>query len=217
MQDEVYPGKTRYESQSVAGNYDSKRFKSFKGRMTDKLEKYWIKKAFKTTNLTGTILDVPCGTGRMTEMFLKMGYLVHVADISKNMMKYAILRTQQYADNVNFEICDIEELPFAEESFELILTFRLIHHLPSNARRKILKQLYNVSKRWVLLSFSNKYTIQSVRRGIKAKFNKEARYSISPSIFRNEINKAGFNIVKYYPILPIFSETVVVLLEKDQE
>lgn len=213
--DEVkYHGKIRYKKAEVADEYDMKRFSSVKGRLTDKLEKYWIKKALKVANVQGRVLDLPCGTGRMTEMLLRMGHIVTAGDISERMMNHAKERIKSYADRVQFQKCDLEDIKFGENVFDLILTVRLLHHIPESIHNKVLQQLYRTTKKWVIISFSNKYTLQSIKRDIISIFTNTDRYSIAPSSFKREVNEAGFKIVKYYPIMPIISESVFVLLEK---
>ncbi len=215
MQGNKYEGKYRYQSASIADEYEKRRFSTLKGRLTDKLEKYCIRKALSIASPIVSILEVPCGTGRITEMLLESDYRVMAVDISEKMMKHAKERNKKSRKKVSFEIGDIEGLKYDENSFDLILTIRLLHHIPVALHKKVFQQLHRTTRKWVLISFSNRYTVQSIRRDIVAYFKKGKRYSIAPSLFKKEVRENGFRIVKYSPIMPILSESVIVLLKKE--
>ena len=105
-------------------------------------------------------------------------------------------------------------MQFRDESFELILSLRLLHHIPPNLHARIFEQLHRATRKWVVMSFSNKYTVQNVQRNLRSLITKFPRYSISPALFRKQTAEAGFRIVEYLPLLPFWSESVIVLLEK---
>ncbi len=214
MSEVGYEGKERYQAKAVAEAYDQRRFTSLKGRLTDRLEKARVLAALERADVDGPLLDIPCGTGRMTEMLLERGYGVTAADISEAMMKHAKQKTAGYGSKVRFVTADIEDLRFEDASFDLILTLRLLHHIPPALHSKVLKQLHRKTRRWVIMTFSNKYTLQNLQRNVRSFFTKFPRYSISPALFRREVTDAGFEIVEYLPLLPVFSESVVVLLKK---
>ena len=214
MKNDKYEGKARYQDKTVAANYDDRRFTSFKGRLTDNREKQCIANLIKRADFADSILDIPCGTGRMTDLLLDSGYGVTGADISLEMLNFARQRIINHNGRVNFTIGDIENLQFSDGSFDLILTIRLLHHIPSDLHMKIFHELHRVTRRWVIISFSNKYSFQSIRRNARSKFSKEPRYSIGPSDFRSEVAQADFDLVKYVPLLPGFSESVIPLLRK---
>ena len=214
MGPQSYEAKTRYQDERVADNYDKRRFTGLKGKWTDQLEKKRVRQALAYAIVSGPVLDVPCGTGRMTQMLLDLGYSVTAGDISEIMMKHARERLKNYPKDVEFVTCDIENLQFPDGAFDLILTLRLLHHIPPALHPKIFAQFHRVTRRWVILTFSNKFTLQSVRRDLNSLVTKFPRYSVSPKLFRKEVELAGFEIKKYLPLMPIVSESVTVLLEK---
>jgi ubiquinone/menaquinone biosynthesis C-methylase UbiE len=209
-----YEGKTRYQEKAVADAYDSKRFVGLKGRWTHKREKDCLERLLSVVPTGSKILELPCGTGRLTEFLLELGYDVAAADISEEMMSHARRRTEAYGSRVNFEKADIEGLLYEDNAFSAIAVIRLLHHIPGELHRKVLSEIYRVTKKWVVITYSNKHSFQSIRRDIKAIFTKEPRYSITRKQFMDEVSQAGFNVVEYVPILPVISEEVFVLLEK---
>lgn len=67
-----------------------------------------------------TILDVGCGTAKLTESIGVRYPQANIVglDIAEGMLKFA----QQHHANINFVCADAEELPFADDQFDLIIS-----------------------------------------------------------------------------------------------
>ena len=52
---------THYQDVKIAEDYDRVRFDSLAGRVFERLERYNIRKAFRSIPKAGAILDLPCG------------------------------------------------------------------------------------------------------------------------------------------------------------
>lgn len=64
------------------------------------------------------VLDVGCATGYLTESIFHSGCDVSGVDISKNMIREALKRS----DSMDFRVADACELPFNEETFDVVLS-----------------------------------------------------------------------------------------------
>ena len=211
---EKYEGKTRYQDKNIADGYDDRRFIGLKGKWTHKREKECLEKMLAVVPKGEKILELPCGTGRLTEFLLQLGYEVTAADISDEMMRHAKSKTEAFGSKVTFKKADIEDLLYEDNTFSAIAVIRLLHHIPAELHSKVLAELHRVTKKWLVITYSNKHTFQNLRRNIMALFTKEPRYSISKEQFLNKVAQTGFTVVEYLPILPVISEEVFVLLEK---
>ncbi|MEO6792354.1 MAG: class I SAM-dependent methyltransferase [Mycobacterium sp.] len=81
------------------------------------------------------VLDVPCGGG-VTTAHLRAGQRVrYVAmDISAGMLDHARRRLRpEQRDNVEFVEASIEAIPFADDEFDLCVSFNGLHCLPDPA------------------------------------------------------------------------------------
>jgi len=77
-------------------------------------------------NVSGKkVLDLGCGTGRMTENLKKFSADVTGCDISEKMLNIA----QKKMKNVNFVHADVYSLPFEDNSFDMVIASFLIVHL----------------------------------------------------------------------------------------
>ena len=81
-----------YKDDAIAGSYDEQRFRSLAGRVYNHLEKRLIRRAFADVPRASTVVDVPCGTGRLAEVLLEEGFTVVGLDISKSMLGVAPVR-----------------------------------------------------------------------------------------------------------------------------
>jgi len=77
------------------------------------------------------ILDVGCGTGAMGLLYAKMGYEVYGIDLSEAMMNQARMKAVQDNLSIDLQKGDAENLPFPDDSFDLIVNRHLLWTLPS--------------------------------------------------------------------------------------
>lgn len=74
------------------------------------------------------ILDLGCGNGRHLVYFGKKGYQIFGSDLSG----WGLLAAQQWTSQENIStpltLADMQYIPFAENSFDAIISFRVIQH-----------------------------------------------------------------------------------------
>jgi SAM-dependent methyltransferase len=77
-----------------------------------------------------TVLDVACGPGIVTCEFAKHAGHVTGVDITPAMIEQAKKRQQEHnLENLSWKVCDAVPLPFADNSFSLVITRYSFHHL----------------------------------------------------------------------------------------
>jgi ubiquinone/menaquinone biosynthesis C-methylase UbiE len=79
----------------------------------------------------GNILEVGTGKGYFTLQLARRGYSFTSVDISAEEQKFARLNIQYFGleNRVIFKMDDAEKLSFKDESFDIVFTINLIHHL----------------------------------------------------------------------------------------
>ena len=73
----------------------------------------------------GKILDVGCGTGRLSVRLDKMGAQITALDISPKILNILKIKNPK----IKTVIADAEKLPFADNSFDIVVSAFLIVHL----------------------------------------------------------------------------------------
>lgn len=108
------------------------------------LPKYqWIKEHLALDGKT--VLDVGSGNGYFAQHFEKDCQLTAL-DLSANQLQY------NPASNKN--VGSAYELPYADNSFDIVFTSNLLHHLEEP--EKAVKEMQRVSKRYVVISEPNR-------------------------------------------------------------
>lgn len=105
------------------------------------------------------VLDVGCGTGRLTFGALERapGAEVHGIDASPEMIEVALKKARRKKAGIDFQTAVIEKLPFGDSEFDLALSGFMLHHLPEDVKRKGMAEVARVLKpggRFVAVDFS---------------------------------------------------------------
>lgn len=210
--------KDNYTDAAVARAYDKERFRSFVGQTFDRLEKRMLRKmvaAVLRECPRPKVLDVPCGTGRITEMLLDQGLSVTGGDISPAMMEVAGEKCARFGDRIQFRQLDLERLDVPDNSYDLVSCIRLFHHLDTAAREKILRELARVSRRHVLVNMSLSTPYYRARRSLKRTLRQPISTTSSTwAEIAREAEAAGLRIERRRLVLPLVSENLVVLYRK---
>lgn len=107
------------------------------------------------------LLDVGCGTG--TLLILAKKKYPHVKmtgiDIDAKVLGIAKEKTQKENLAVNYTQTSSAQLPFESDSFSVIVSSLVFHHLPTEVKKQTLKEVYRVLKkdgRFLLADFGKK-------------------------------------------------------------
>lgn len=95
-----------------------------------------------------SVLDVPCGAGRLTPHLARGTRLLVGADASRSMLAAAAETASEHAR------ASAWRLPFRAGAFDLVVCCRLFHHVATDAERvALLRELLRVADERVLVSF----------------------------------------------------------------
>lgn len=83
-----------------------------------------------TYDQCNAILDAGCGTGRNLYYFLKSGAHVFGVDRSEEAITHLrnlVTSFSQVSPEENFKVSNVEEIPFEDESFDLVISSAVLH------------------------------------------------------------------------------------------
>lgn len=226
-QNNVYEAKEAYQNIDQASTYDAKRFSSFRGKVGDALDKRTLKKALSHIPRKDAaplqILDIPCGTGRITQFLLAQGESVTGGDISKEMMQIAEKKVSMFENFGGFHQMDASALIFDDKSFDVIVSIRFMGHIPRHVRIDILKEFSRVSQ-FLIIEYSLKSQIVAVRRRLDNLLktgnqlpNRWGWHTFEKDELFAEFKEANLQVIKMWAKLPLLSGSAYVLLQSKSE
>ena len=200
--------------------YRKRRYRGIDQRIVNRRELKIMQKIFASIQEdTISILDVPCGYGRFSELLLKRSLNLTSADISLPMVLTAREYSPRSHSNHQFLVGDIKHLPLKDNSFDCIVTIRLFQHIVhSSSRFEILKELHRVTKKFVILSFYRYNLLHMVERWVRCRIkNVNKRISMLPFAgLLRESNLVGFKVLNLFPVIRYFHAHNIILLTKIQ-
>lgn len=162
----------RYESSSGAAAYRHKYERSWVRRLSNRRELGIVDRALARAGARGTLLDCPCGAGRLTPTLLRHADRVICADISQAMVDEArdALGPLAEGDAVSFLTAPASEIPLEDGAVDTAVCHRLIHHMAApEERAAVFREMARVAARRLVISFSDDSTWKAKsqkRRGV---------------------------------------------------
>jgi ubiquinone/menaquinone biosynthesis C-methylase UbiE len=130
----------------AALDYDAARYESAEGRFFNDFEvemlRDWLRPA------TGVkLLELPAGTGRIAIPLAAMGATVVGGDISENMLFVAMeKKRREGAEHAYFTQLNGLGLPFADETFDAVTSFKFFHLVPNELKGAFIQEMSRVTK-----------------------------------------------------------------------
>lgn len=159
----------------------------------DHLARYEFAKKFVGNK---KILDLACGSGFGSAMLADAGaQSVDGLDIATEAIDYA--KENYSREQITFHQGSADSLPFKDDSFDMIVSFETIEHLPDDIRAKYLDEMYRVltDDGLLLLSTPNKVILSPWTR---KPGNKYHVLEYSREILEKELAEHGFKITAWY-------------------
>lgn len=205
-----------YQSDEVADDYDFHRWGSPERAKRNLAKWRTILAALAETEGVGTIVDLPCGTGRFTDRLVECGYEVIGSDISAEMMQQAKKRIGPMKGLRGFIRADAEHLPLPDASVDCVMSIRFLFHVDPVTRVRMLKEMGRVSRRWLILDYRHKYSYRYAMYRLKKLVGmaKNPLVRVSRAQLEQEARDAGLKIKAVLPVARVFSDKWVVLCER---
>jgi ubiquinone/menaquinone biosynthesis C-methylase UbiE len=151
-----------------------------------------------------TVLDAGCGMGRFAEVCALAGADVHAVDLSTAVE--AAARNLGHHRTVSFYQADIMNLPFAEETFDVIYSIGVLHHTPDTRQAFLsLTRLLKPGGRIAIWVYSTR---------LKLMFGGELLRMVTPRLSKPLLMKASRLAIPMYHVhrLPVIGLATRALL-----
>ncbi len=157
-----------------------------------------------------TVLDLPCGTGRLIGPLRQRGWQVVAADHSEHMLAEARrgIRAEPGVEGgrpaVAFHRADVLDTGFEDDTFDAVICNRLLHHYPdASERQQALRELVRISRGRVVVSYFSNVSLSAARFHASHLLRGRPRVDrvpIWPWVFRRDVEAAGLSWVSTHPV-----------------
>lgn len=167
----------------IANTYDNY-YETEAGKLVDEIEERLIRETLEQIP-TGKMLELGCGTGHWTKLFVERGFDVIATDISDAMLKHALIK------DIDAEIlkADSENLLFKDESFDAVASVTMMEFV--NNKNKVLDEVNRVLKPggWFLLGCLNANSVLG-KNAINDPVFKDANF-FTPESLNEKLSRFG--------------------------
>ena len=112
---------------------------------------------------------------------------------------------------------DITDTPFQSQEFKCVIVLALMHRLPKDIRALVLSEVFRITNKYVIISYSIESLLQKIKWKLISVINRKhlpAPASIPLKVIIDELNSSGLTILKKKRIVNFLSAKVVFLVEK---
>lgn len=135
-------------------------------KWSDRRERALLARYFAEIGAVDTILDLPCGHGRLSDLLKTHCRELIEADWSFTMV--ALNRADHGADARRYFRASALEIPLPDRSVDVAVSFRLSHHLETqDLRERHLSELFRVARRAVVVTWFSATSLKNVLRQVR--------------------------------------------------
>src|SRR4051794_18069306 len=154
----------------------------------------------------GQVLDLACGTGRLWPELGRHAAEIVGCDIALPMLAEAEEKARLApAGRIWLLSGDAERLPFADGTFDLVVSSRFLRHIPRRLRIAILREMARVSRAWVVVDPRQAWHPQYLRdfgRGLFSIPWRLPNYGHTGASLKRELRAAGLRLERVETLAP---------------
>ena len=211
-------GKMRnYNSVRGAEAYKADHQSKFHRKFSDRKERALLEEYFDVVGASDTILDLPCGHGRLSGFLKERCNNLVEGDWSFNMVE--LNQRDNGRDGRSYVRCSALEIPLPNRSIDTVVSFRLSHHLSTpELRERHLQELFRVARKAVIVTWFSSSSLKNVLRELRIKLGlaKGSKNTLANARVREVAQACGFTQHTAKPLFVVGSGHVIGLFLRQQ-
>ena len=204
---------SHYNSPQGAQSYTRKFEKHLSERINNRHEQRLLQRLIEKISAETpfeTALDLPCGYGRLMPLLRRHARHVVEGDWSLPLLKIA--RENQRTDASTgkadgYVRATALAMPFGDQTFDLVLSVRLCHHIREHAERlTYVRELLRIGRRWVVFTYFDYHSLKNLLREARRKFTgKRPKWTLKASEIAGIAEAMGYEVIYSIPLSRLFS------------
>ena len=201
----------RWRDLRVAGEYEARRFGTPLARWKHRHDEALVAALLARSGPHASVLDLPCGTGRLFPVLRRTVPLVFGADLALEMMQAG--RAARQGEAVPLFQADALRLPLADASVDALVSLRFLFHFERAERVAMLREFARVARRAVLVQTRLAANLKHAGRWLRSRAGLARRYRPAPgrAELERELAEAGLELVELVPVSRLFSDKALLL------
>lgn len=162
-------------------------------KITQSLDEHYL---IETLNLNNKILlELGCGTALMSQKIAQTGFNRKLYACEVDIIQHEKNLQKQNKD-IEFLLCSAQNLPFEEESIDMVFMFKSFHHVPKLHMKKALKEIKRVLKKNALVYISEPLFYGKQNELISIFHNEEKVRIDAFEAIKNSVEKEEFKLFR---------------------
>jgi SAM-dependent methyltransferase len=197
----------RFDAAPVVVQYPS----AYGGSWRERREAACLRQFLATVPRASRVLDLPCGTGRLTPLLAERDLQIVGADSSPKMVEAAAAnwerRKRDYLPSVEarFEVRQGASTGYGDGEFDAIVCNRLFHHFrESEVRVSVLREFRRICSGPMLVSYFDAFSLDALRFRLKHWWRRtqpDDRIPIPYEVMARDAALAGLTVVRSTAVL----------------
>jgi len=182
-------------------------------KWSDKRERALLHAYFARIGQVDSILDLPCGHGRLSDLLRQHCQTLIEGDWSHTMVH--LNQKDHGTEHRHYVRASALEIPLPDRSVDVVVSFRLSHHLETQElRERHLRELFRVARKHVIVTWFSATSLKNLLRELRVKLagkkpknvlrNERVRAIATESGYRQQLAKPLFVIGSGH-VLGLFS------------
>src|SRR3989344_6742626 len=170
--------------------------KAVDDHLNDLLQKIFPYEEFKGKK----VLDVGCGTGDFSLILIL--YASEVVGIDLAEASIILAKTKMPLGNIKFIVSSAYEMPFPDDSFDIVVCRNMLHHL--DEPEKAIKECSRLAKTIVIIESNGINPYRQIMKRVSKVYKERGEGAILVSQLKKMLNNNGFRVQrqKYGTFIP---------------
>jgi len=201
----------RWRDPRVAGEYEERRFSGALARWKHRHDEALVTRLLARSGPHASVLDLPCGTGRLFPALERAVPLVLGADLALEMMQAG--RSARPGSRVPLFQADGLRLPLKDASVDALVSLRFLFHFERAERVAMLREFARVARHAVIVQARLATSVKHAGRWLRSHVGLSRRYRPAPGAaeLERELSEAGLELREFVPVSRLFSDKALLL------
>jgi ubiquinone/menaquinone biosynthesis C-methylase UbiE len=166
-----------YNSERGASAYKADYANKLHRKLSDKRERALLATYFAEIGHVDSILDLPCGHGRLSDLLKSHCKRLIEADWSFTMV--SLNQSDHGTDARSSFRASALQIPLPDRSVDVVVSFRLSHHLESQElREQHLRELFRVARKAVIVTWFSATSLKNLLREVRVRLAGKKRKNV---------------------------------------